>query len=74
MARDLAQHARDREIVLAWNTAALSRAKKLPALKTLLAQSHQKVQTMGEQRAMLALLSERYGIPLRKTRLIKKAS
>jgi hypothetical protein len=64
-----AQDASDRAMTSAWLTAMLTRSKKLPALKTLLAQAkvrRDRPQSVGEQRAMLHMLSQQYGIPLRK--------
>jgi hypothetical protein len=57
----------ERDVVLAWNTAALSRQDKLPSLESLLAQrpqSRTERKTAAAQRTELALLSERLGIPM----------
>ena len=59
--------ARDRDMVLAWHTAALSRAKDLPKLETLLTKRVATgKQSVGQHKAALQMLSMKYGIPLRK--------
>lgn len=62
----------DRVIAQAWWGANLANAKKLPQLSTLLNRGRGKKQTMEQQRSMLAMLSEQYGIPLRKAKKKKK--
>jgi hypothetical protein len=58
--------AHDRDMVLAWTIAALGRQTKLPKVETLFVTHISRPPTVAGQRAQLALLSERYGIPLRK--------
>lgn len=62
---------RDEAMVQAYTIAALTRATKLPALKTLLTK-HQKPQTVAEKLNMLQAVSEATGIPLRKRKKDKK--
>lgn len=57
---------RDRDTVVAYSIAALSRAKKLPDLRVLLARNKRRKQTVSEQKSMLHILSAQYGIPLRR--------
>lgn len=57
---------RDLAMSTAWHTAAMSRMKKMPALKTLLSKQKHRPQTVGEQKAMLHILSEQYGYPLKR--------
>lgn len=65
----------NRDVRLAWHVAALMRQEKLPRLESLLIRRPQKPSTRKEylaaQRSMLKALSDRYGIPLRKTTLIR---
>lgn len=58
---------RDQAITLAWNTAALGRMKTMPRLESLLTKRKgpKAVQTVPQQRAMLQVLSQQYGLPLR---------
>lgn len=56
-------------MALAWRIAALERQKTLPRLETLLSKRTGR-QTAAEQRGMLQVLSEQYGIPLRKGRKV----
>lgn len=56
----------DARISQAWATASLMRAKKIPALATLLTKQRRRPQTVNEQRVMLNMLSQAYGIPLKK--------
>lgn len=56
-----------RDLVLAWHIEALQRQKKLPALEDLLRTRRR--QTVGEQRAMLQMLGDQLGIPLRKRKV-----
>lgn len=56
----------DRDVRLAWSIAALQRQKKLPSLQSLLNSSRKRLQTVDEQRAMLEILSGKYGGALRK--------
>lgn len=71
---------RERDICLAWNTAALvgsAWAGKLPKLETLLAPLRAKApltqhQRAEQHRAALSVLAERYGIPLRARKKVKK--
>ena len=61
------QDARDRDLTLAWQIEALHRAKRLPALKTLLDKTEKpRPQTVSEQRTILEALSQTIGVPLRK--------
>lgn len=63
---------RNRDVTVAWLTAAFERQKKLPELHSLLTiRSTRERPTIEQQRSMLTMLSERYGFPMRKTRLIK---
>lgn len=63
----------NRDVSIAWHMAALQRQKKLPALKTLLRQGERgEQQTASQHRAALAVLSEQYGLPLRKASQRKK--
>lgn len=64
MARLRRQDDQNRDMVLAWHTAALTRAETMPKLDKLL-QLPARKQTLAEQREVLHLLSKRYGIPLR---------
>lgn len=64
MARLRRQDDQNRDMVLAWHTAALTRVEKMPKLETLL-QLPKRRQTLAEQREVIRLLSKRYGIPLR---------
>lgn len=59
------REAQDRDLVLAWHMAAMSRMKTIPALQTLLARRDRR-QSSQQQRGALQMLSEQYGIPLRK--------
>ena len=62
------QHNRD--TALAWQTANLTRAKKLPNLSRLLIVApDKKAQTLDEQRQMLKILSQRYGGSVRTLRM-----
>jgi hypothetical protein len=54
----------DRDIRLAWMTAALSRAKKLPPLPSLLSTRH-RTQTPAEQLLVMRKISAVLGIPLK---------
>lgn len=56
----------DRGVVMAWQTANLTRAEKLPDLRTLLARTQSGRQTHDEMRAQLESLSRLTGFPLRK--------
>lgn len=48
-------------------------AKKLPELETLLAkQPAERKQTAAQQRTVMQMISARYGVPLRRVRLIRK--
>lgn len=64
MARLRRQDDQNRDMVLAWHTAALTRVEKMPKLEALL-QLPKRRQTLAEQREVIRLLSKRYGIPLR---------
>lgn len=57
---------RARDLSFAWHVEAFARQKTLPRLEVLL-QGLQgpKRQSLSEQRAMLQVLSEQYGIPVR---------
>lgn len=59
--RTLSQHERDRLTVLAWQTANLSRAKKLPKLESLIGKREIKQQTPEEMRAALLGFNRRGG-------------
>lgn len=65
----------DTRVVLAWQTAAmvgLAWAGKLPKLEAILKKRWNEPQQREEQVNVLHMLSARYGIPLRRTRLIQK--
>lgn len=58
----------------AWWTSALTRQEKLPKLETLLIakrRARPERQTVEQQRQVLHMLSQTYGVPLRRTRLIR---
>jgi hypothetical protein len=59
----------DERMTLAWTIAGLSRQKKLPNLKTLLAKRKPRPQTAGEMRTILHMLAGQYGGRLRKARV-----
>lgn len=60
-------------MVLAWHMAALQRTDKMPELKTLLArQQTGGRQTPAQQRTMMDMMSARYGVPLKRIRLLRK--
>jgi len=68
---------RDRDLSVVWHAANLNRKAtdgKLPNLKDLLRQARGMDQTLGEQRSAIYQLSANLGIPLKPTRLIRKAS
>lgn len=63
----------DRDLVLAWHTAAMTRAKKLPDIKQLLAQRRRGPlvrQTRREAEAAFRTIANRLRQTPRKTRLI----
>jgi hypothetical protein len=60
-----------RDLSLAWHIEAMQRQKKLPSLITLLSE-REPGQTVGQQKAMLTMLSEQYGFPLRTRKRKKK--
>ena len=66
--RDDLHAKQNRDSTTAWMFAKLSRAQKIPALKTLLVgdAATPKIQTIEEQRDMLRTLSAQYGTPLQK--------
>ena len=57
---------RDQMMTLAWHVAALSKRDKVPRLETLLTKRQRPVQTVREQRAMLDILAQQYGLTVRK--------
>lgn len=61
-----AEDERDRALSLAWHVEAFARQKTLPKLETVLRRSSARPQTLTEQRTMLQILSEQYGIPLQR--------
>lgn len=50
---------------MAWLSAALSRQKKLPELKTLLTKRQPKIQTHKQMSTMLHQIAENYGLKVR---------
>jgi len=59
---------RQRDLVTAWHTAAMTRMEKMPTLRELLnvpKAGMRRRQTPAEQREVLHQLSKRYGIPLK---------
>jgi hypothetical protein len=60
----------NRDVALAWRTANYSRAKRLPALRDEL--HAVTVQTPDESLTMLQAISARYGLPLKRVRLIRR--
>jgi hypothetical protein len=69
------QAAIDRDITHAYLVSALSRMEKLPALETLLVRGRATArqapkQTPAQQRAVLQMLSEKYGLSLRTGRRV----
>lgn len=65
-----------RDLKLAWSVEWMRRQEKLPRLQDLLAKGRKTgstAQPLAAQRTALAMLSEQYGIPLRLTRLVKRA-
>ena len=69
-ARQTLEHQRD--VVLAWHVEAIHRQKKLPPLEELL-KVRRRSQTVQEQRAMLSILSQQVGSPLRTRKRKPKA-
>jgi hypothetical protein len=73
--RHLDEH--DRRVMLAWEIAALTRGTKgLPRLDSLLARRTTGLpltRSLADQRAQLERFAQRYGLPVRKTRLIRRA-
>lgn len=67
MAKDRVEDEHDRDVVLAWMGANFQRAEKMPDLKTVLAKKETapRRQTTAQKHAMLSMLSEHLGIPLR---------
>jgi hypothetical protein len=64
---------RDQAMSLAWHMAALQRAEKLPVLKSLLSKPEKpERQTVAQLGAVMQQLSAQLGIPIRRTRLIKR--
>ena len=58
-------------MMLAWTTAMLTRAKKIPALKDLLVsrKSSSRKQSWAEQKAALSMISARFKIPVQRMKL-----
>lgn len=72
VARRRSQEESDRDLVLAWHTAAMTRAKKLPNIKELLSERKRgpaKRQTWQEQKAAIAMISARFKIPVQRMKL-----
>lgn len=61
----------DQRMVLAYTTAALQRARQLPDLKTLLTKREVK-QNAQQMLSVVKMISEAYGLPLRKAKRKKK--
>lgn len=59
-------------MVLAWHMAALQRTQKLPELKTLLTRAGDGKQTPVQQRTVMDMMAARYGVPLKRIRLLKR--
>jgi predicted lipoprotein len=59
-AKERDKHERHRDMALAWMTAKLQRAEKIPSLQTLL-EDRKERQTVGQMRTVLEQLSQRYG-------------
>lgn len=68
VAKRLREDEADRDVALAWRTAALMRQKRLPSLKSLLIAPKKQKQTIEEQRAALEVLSQQFGGAIRKGR------
>jgi hypothetical protein len=56
----------ERIMTQAWLTASLSRAKKVPSLKTLLNKSKAGTQSTDQMLAAIRTLSDQYGLPIRR--------
>jgi hypothetical protein len=69
VAKRTAEDKHDERMTLAWTTAALSKQRKLPSLKTLLVKRRPRQQTAGEMRTILHMLAAQYGGRLRKTKV-----
>ena len=67
--RDEAEHNRD--MTLAWHTAALVRTKKMPALPELLIRPVMVKQSVKEQRMVVDTIAAHLGKELRRVRLIR---
>jgi hypothetical protein len=60
VAREKVERQHNRDTALAWRTAMLQRAKKIPGLKELLTAKKGR-QSVSEMRDVLEMLSQRYG-------------
>lgn len=60
-----------RDLALAWHVEYFRRQQKLPALAVVLRERTGRRQTVTEQKSMLEMMSQNYGIPL-KTRKKKR--
>lgn len=65
--KEKSRDAIERDLSLAWQVNALMRAKKLPTLRSLLEDRHIKRQSAKQIAGILEVMSEQYGIPLKKT-------
>lgn len=73
VAKTRAIEEQERDVALAWYTANLVRAQKIPSLKELLRQLRpQRKQTRREQHAIVHQLSAQLGKPLKRVRLVHK--
>jgi len=60
----------NRDMALAWQTANLTNAKKLPSIERILVKSpEERKQTIGDMRAVLHELSKRYGGKVRTVKM-----
>lgn len=64
-----AQFDRERDMVLAWHTAAFKRVEKMPSLHTVLMRMRMSggAQTFEQMKANLQMISQLTGIPIRET-------
>lgn len=69
MARDRQRHEMNRGLVSAWQSAALSRQKKLPGLMSLLDRGPKKVQSYDEMRSAMEQVAQQWGL---KARVLKR--
>jgi hypothetical protein len=70
IAKQVAERLQRAELSYVWLNAALQRQKRMPSLEEFVT-PRQATQTRDEQRRQLQNISARFGIPLRKTKLIR---